>query len=86
MFVGFGLSDARCSAFWAAKFWLEGNLFDLHSKVIISPLDKEVSVHAPFLSIGIPDDPVLSVSLFVLSPSNNDYRVVHVHPRDALVI
>lgn len=68
----FTLSDARCSAVRAAQFWLEGNLFNLHSKIIISPFDKEISVHAPFLSVGIPDDPVFSVSFFVLAPSNND--------------
>ena len=82
----FTLSDASGFAFGPAQFWLKCDLLDLHSKVIISPLDKEVSVHAPFLSVGIPDNPVFGVSFFVLAPSYDDDRVVHVHPGDALVV
>lgn len=69
-----------------AEGWLESDLLDLHSKVVVSPLDEEVTVHSPLFTIGVSHDPVPSVSLGVLTPSNDHDGVVHIHPRDALVV
>lgn len=76
---------AICTFLWA-KNWFESYLLNFHSKVIISTFYEEITVHSPIGSIGIPNNPIASASLFFFTPSNNDYGVVHIHPGDAPII
>ena len=61
-------------------------MFTFESHIIMASSYHKVSILAPFLTITVPDDPVLGVVDRVYSPTEDDYRVVQVLPRFSLVI
>ena len=61
-------------------------MLHLHSEVVVATRHQEVALHSPVGPVGIADDPVLGAGLLVLAPSDDDHRVVHVHPGDSLVV
>jgi len=66
--------------------WLESDLLNFHAEIVSTSLDVEIAVHSPLWAIRVSDDPVFGSCLGVLTPTYYDYRVVHVHPGDALVV
>jgi len=66
--------------------WLKCYLLNFHSKVIVTSLYEEVTIHSPVWSIGVSYNPVFCVCLVINSPTNNNDWMVHVHPWNALII
>ena len=58
----------------------------LDAEVVLATAHQEVAGHAPLVAVGVAHAPELRACLLIDTPTEDDDRVVQVHPCDAVVL